>query len=81
MTWVLAKLGPWILAALAFVGGFWKYGQAKKKEANTERDLRDAKAVIKTHERMNDADTHHNHDDDELKRLLAERGKRNNHSG
>ena len=57
MTWVLAELGPWILAALAFVGGFWKYGRAKKKEANTERDLRDAKAVIKAHERMNDADT------------------------
>ena len=68
---------PYIIAALGAIGGIWGYGQVKKVEARTERALQDAKAANDTHERINHAPVSDGMHDNDIKRLLAERGKRN----
>lgn len=67
---------PWLGGAAMVLLAFFGVKHAGKKEAHTERALQDAKAANETHERMNDAPTSDGMHDDDIKRLLAERGKR-----
>lgn len=76
---IIGKFLPYIIAALAALGGLWGYGVAKKKQGRSqersERAAQDARADMAAHERMNDAEVSSGDSNADLE-WLRKRGQR-----